>query len=108
LTPYSTFREHPSADPTLVPAPAPQCTLGRPREYEIPLRTLSCTPLRRAGNAIYLKQLTQETLVMWRGKVVERGPTAQVLDDPHDDYTKRLRASVPHPGWKPPRRLHTA
>jgi ABC-type glutathione transport system ATPase component len=55
-----------------------------------------------------VRQLTQETLVMWRGKVVERGPTAQVLDDPHDDYTKRLRASVPHPGWKPPRRLHTA
>ena len=55
-----------------------------------------------------VRQLTQETLVMWRGKVVERGPTAQVLDDPHDDYTKRLRASVPHPGWKPPRHLHTA
>jgi ABC-type glutathione transport system ATPase component len=50
-----------------------------------------------------VRQLTQETLVMWRGKVVERGPTAQVLDDPQDDYTKRLRASVPQPGWKPPR-----
>jgi ABC-type glutathione transport system ATPase component len=55
-----------------------------------------------------VRQLTQETLVMWRGKVVERGPTAQVLDDPQDDYTKRLRASVPRPGWKPPRHLRTA
>ena len=54
-----------------------------------------------------VRQLTQETLVMWRGKVVERGPTAQVLDDPHDDYTKRLRASVPQPGWKPPRHVST-
>jgi len=55
-----------------------------------------------------VRQLTQETLVMWRGKIVERGPTAQVLDDPQDDYTKRLRASVPRPGWKPPRHLRTA
>ena len=51
-----------------------------------------------------VRQLTEETIVMWRGRVVERGPTAQVLDDPQDDYTKRLRASVPRPGWKPTRR----
>jgi ABC-type glutathione transport system ATPase component len=55
-----------------------------------------------------VRQLTQETLVMWRGQIVERGPTAEVLDDPHEDYTKRLRASVPHAGWKPPRHVHTA
>src|SRR5205823_7526332 len=51
-----------------------------------------------------VRQLTQETIVMWRGKIVESGPTAQVLDEPRDDYTRKLRASVPHPGWKPPRR----
>jgi ABC-type glutathione transport system ATPase component len=51
-----------------------------------------------------VRQLTEETIVMWRGHVVERGPTARVLDDPQDDYTKRLRASVPRPGWKPRRR----
>jgi ABC-type glutathione transport system ATPase component len=55
-----------------------------------------------------VRQLTQETVVMWRGRIVERGPTARVLDDPHDDYTRRLRASVPRPGWKPPRHLRTA
>ena len=27
-----------------------------------------------------------------------------VLDHPQHDYTKLLRASVPHPGWKPTRR----
>ena len=48
-----------------------------------------------------VRQLTEETVVMWQGKIVERGETAQVLDDPQHDYTKRLRASVPRPGWKP-------
>jgi peptide/nickel transport system ATP-binding protein len=52
-----------------------------------------------------VRQLTDETLVMWQGRIVERGPTARVLDDPQDDYTKRLRASVPRPGWKPSRRV---
>ena len=50
-----------------------------------------------------VRQLTDETIVMHRGRVVERGPTAHVLDDPQESYTKRLRASVPRPGWKPRR-----
>jgi len=52
-----------------------------------------------------VRQLTDETVVMWRGRIVERGSTAQVLDAPRDDYTRRLRASVPRPGWKPPRHM---
>jgi ABC-type glutathione transport system ATPase component len=51
-----------------------------------------------------VRQLTDQAIVLHRGKVVERGPTAQVLDDPQDPYTQRLRASVPRPGWKPRRR----
>jgi ABC-type dipeptide/oligopeptide/nickel transport system ATPase component len=39
---------------------------------------------------------------------VEHGPTARILDDPQDAYTRRLRASVPRPGWKPVRRLLAA
>ena len=50
-----------------------------------------------------VRQLTDETIVMHRGRVVERGSTTRVLDDPQDSYTKRLRASVPRPGWKPRR-----
>jgi len=38
------------------------------------------------------------------GRVVERGPTAQVLDAPREEYTQLLRASVPRPGWTPRRR----
>ena len=51
-----------------------------------------------------VRQITDEALVMHRGKVVERGPTARVLDDPQEPYTRLLRASVPTAGWKPVRR----
>jgi ABC-type glutathione transport system ATPase component len=48
-----------------------------------------------------VRQLTDETLVLHHGTVVERGPTAHILDNPQHPYTQRLRASVPRPGWKP-------
>jgi ABC-type glutathione transport system ATPase component len=54
-------------------------------------------------NLAVVRQLTDETLVLDRGTVVERGPTARVLDDPEHPCTQRLRASVPRPGWKPRR-----
>jgi oligopeptide transport system ATP-binding protein len=51
-----------------------------------------------------VRQVTEEALVMREGRIVEAGPTEQLLDDPRDPYTKLLRASVPGPGWKPVRR----
>jgi ABC-type glutathione transport system ATPase component len=54
-----------------------------------------------------VRQLAEETIVLQRGRIVERGRTADVLDRPKDDYTKRLRASVPRPGWNPVRRRVT-
>jgi len=51
-----------------------------------------------------VRQLTDDAIVMYRGQLVERGPTAQILDEPRHPYTQRLRASVPRPGWKPSRR----
>src|SRR5215211_4138811 len=51
-----------------------------------------------------VRQITDHAIVMHRGRVVERGPTAEVLDHPHEPYTRLLRASVPRPGWKPRRR----
>ena len=51
-----------------------------------------------------VRQLTDEAIVLHRGKVVERGSTARVLDDPQHPYTRQLRASVPRPGWRPSRR----
>jgi ABC-type glutathione transport system ATPase component len=55
-----------------------------------------------------VRQLTEQIVVMWRGRVVERGETAGVLDHPQSDYTKLLRASVPRPGWKPQSHISVA
>ena len=55
-----------------------------------------------------VRQITDEAIVMYRGRVVERGPTAQVLDAPQHEYTQLLRASVPRRGWKPQRRRQAA
>jgi len=55
-----------------------------------------------------VRQITEETIVMRDGKVVEKGSTEQVLDFPQEAYTRLLRESVPRPGWRPVRRLAAA
>ncbi|WP_033296190.1 ABC transporter ATP-binding protein [Amycolatopsis jejuensis] len=42
-----------------------------------------------------VRQMTDRMLVLFRGKVVEVGDTADVLAAPRDDYTRRLLAAVP-------------
>jgi ABC-type glutathione transport system ATPase component len=51
-----------------------------------------------------VRQLTETAIVLKAGRIVEEGPTAQVLDDPQHPYTQLLRSSVPRPGWVPTRR----
>jgi peptide/nickel transport system ATP-binding protein len=41
--------------------------------------------------------ITDQILVMHRGRIVERGETARVLRDPRDEYTVRLLDAVPMP-----------
>jgi ABC-type glutathione transport system ATPase component len=48
-----------------------------------------------------VRQVTDDLVVMRKGRVLEAGPTAQVLDDSRHPYTRLLRASVPGPGWTP-------
>jgi oligopeptide transport system ATP-binding protein len=52
-----------------------------------------------------VRELTDRVLVMKQGEVVEAGRTSRVLDQPEHEYTQRLRASVPVPGWVPQRAL---
>ncbi|WP_127754386.1 ABC transporter ATP-binding protein [Devosia sp. 1566] len=40
-------------------------------------------------------QITDRLVIMYKGKIVEEGPTAQVFANPQHDYTKNLIASLP-------------
>jgi peptide/nickel transport system ATP-binding protein len=48
-----------------------------------------------------VRHITDDTLVMRRGRAVETGPTARILDAPADPYTRLLLSSVPREGWDP-------
>ena len=48
-----------------------------------------------------VRQVSDEVIVMQKGRVVEAGRTDRVLDAPDDAYTKRLLAAIPRRGWKP-------
>ncbi len=50
-----------------------------------------------------VRRVSDEVLVMRRGRVVERGATQQILSAPTDPYTRLLLDSVPRPGWRPRR-----
>lgn len=42
-----------------------------------------------------VRHVCDSVAVMQAGRIVEAGPIARVYDDPQDDYTRRLLASVP-------------
>ncbi|WP_329561117.1 ABC transporter ATP-binding protein [Kitasatospora sp. NBC_01266] len=47
-----------------------------------------------------VRQLCDTVLVLRRGRVVEQGDCARVLDAPEQAYTRALREAVPVPGWR--------
>ena len=50
-----------------------------------------------------IRSVAEFTLVMYGGRVVERGPTARLFEEPHHPYTRILRDSMPGvpPGMTP-------
>jgi len=48
-----------------------------------------------------VRYVCDETLVMYRGRVVEHDSTRRLLDDPTHPYTRLLLSAVPRPGWDP-------
>ena len=47
--------------------------------------------------------IADQVVVMRRGRILERGATAEVLTRPQHAYTQLLLACAPRPGWKPQR-----
>ncbi|ROO85405.1 peptide/nickel transport system ATP-binding protein [Actinocorallia herbida] len=87
-------------DPPLLIADEPTTALDATVQEQILELLLS---LKEAGTAVLLishdlavvNRIADDIAVMHHGKVVERGPAAQVLGDPRDDYTRRLIAAIP-------------
>lgn len=52
-----------------------------------------------------VRQVCDRSIVMRHGRIVEAGPTADILDRPTDAYTRQLVDAIPRPGWRPKRRL---
>jgi peptide/nickel transport system ATP-binding protein len=46
-------------------------------------------------NLAVVRYVASHVAVMYQGRIVEQGPTAQVLADPQHDYTRELLAAVP-------------
>jgi len=44
-----------------------------------------------------VRLLCDRVIVMRAGRIVEQGPTAQILVSPQAQYTRDLLAAVPHP-----------
>ncbi len=55
-----------------------------------------------------VEMLADRVAVMHYGKIVETGPTRQVVSDPQDDYTRRLVSAVPVPDPAEQRRRREA
>ncbi|KUM35733.1 hypothetical protein AR689_17220 [Arthrobacter sp. EpRS71] len=48
-----------------------------------------------------VSEVTDDVLVMYRGSIMDQGPTGRVLNAPERSYTKLLISSMPGPGWDP-------
>jgi len=64
-------------------------------------RQLGMSMLFISHNLAVVRYVASSIAVMYLGRIVEYGPTAQVLADPQHPYTRDLLAAVPDPGRLP-------
>lgn len=58
-------------------------------------RTTGCAYLFITHDLSVVRHVSHRVAVMYRGEIVETGPTKDVTDHPSNDYTKRLLLAVP-------------
>jgi peptide/nickel transport system ATP-binding protein len=92
-----------ACDPELIVADEPVSMLDVSMRAGV-LRLLARLRAERGLSLLYIthdllsaRVVTDEILVLNKGKVVERGPTRQVLQNPRHDYTVRLLDAVANP-----------
>jgi ABC-type oligopeptide transport system ATPase subunit len=61
------------------------------------LRETGVTYLFIAHDLAVVRILCEQVMVMSEGRIVERGKTEEVYNNPREEYTKRLLAAEPHP-----------
>jgi oligopeptide transport system ATP-binding protein len=54
-----------------------------------------------------VQQVSDTTIVMHNGRLLEEGATDQILQNPRQPYTQLLLSAVPRPGWKPRRQIQS-
>ena len=92
-----------ASDPDLIVADEPVSMLDVSLRAGV-LRLLADLRRSRGLSLLYIthdllsaRVVTDQILVLHGGRVVEQGPTRQVLQHPQDDYTRRLLAAVANP-----------